>query len=47
MVLQALLHFASPAVCLGGVAGTEQVEGVEKGLAMLTVDKGMLKSCIR
>ena len=42
-----MLHLASPAVCLVGVAGGEQVEGVEKCLVVLAVGKGMVKSCVR
>ena len=41
MVLQALLHLASPAVCLCGFVGAEQREGVEKGRFVLVVGKGM------
>ena len=37
---------ASPAVCLGGVAGAEQVGGVEKCLVVLAVGKGVVKSCV-
>ena len=42
MVLQALLHLASLAVVwyLGGVAGAEQGEGVEKCLVVLAVGRG-------
>ena len=49
MVLQALLHLASPAVvwCLGGIDGAEQVEGVEKCLVVLAIGKGVVKSCVR